>query len=332
MIKLGLIGAGLAVRNLHWPILNAMRGRIQVCAVASGTRTSAESVATLVGGACVFDDYRALLADPSIDAVLVAVPIGLNATVFEDAIRSGKHVLAEKPLAATPDEARSILSMRRINGQVIAVAENFRYRDDIVKAKSVIENGEIGDVFAFQVSALFHIEADVRRSYLEKQWRTRPEHPGGFILDAGVHAVAGMRDLLGNPSEVFAQVIGNTTDFGGPDTILMQLKLESGAAGHYLACYRATLPKETTFDFAAYGTRGGLWLSKGNVRWATASGDRRNFRTAYFDKGYHRQWQNFWKAVRGEEPVTSTIEDAFADLMVIDAALRSAKSGLPVRL
>jgi len=171
-----------------------------VTAVASRTREKAEAVAQQVKGARVYDHYRDLLADPEVDAVLIAVPIEVNHSVLIDAMRSGKHVLAEKPLAATPEQGLAVLDTPAPNS-VVAIAENFRYRRDLAKAREILAQGLIGEVFAFQLSVKFHLDAEVRRGWTERPWRRDPKYPGGFLLDAGVHPVSFLRDLLGKSAK-----------------------------------------------------------------------------------------------------------------------------------
>src|SRR2546422_1959116 len=98
MIRLGIIGAGAAVQKLHWPVLRLMTDHIRVVAVASRTLEKAAAFREWMGDLRVCDNYRLILADPEVDAVLTAVPIELNGPVLIEAIRSGKHVLAEKPI------------------------------------------------------------------------------------------------------------------------------------------------------------------------------------------------------------------------------------------
>ena len=146
-VNLGVIGTGSAFRRLHLPVLQKMPEDFRVVALATRTRAKAEQFTREISGAKVYDDYRALLYRPVVEAVLVAVPIEFGARVFIDAMGAGKHVLAEKPIAATVTEARQILQASKQTSGVIAIAENFRYREDIIKARQVIAAGEIGDVY-----------------------------------------------------------------------------------------------------------------------------------------------------------------------------------------
>src|ERR1041384_204621 len=109
MVRLGVIGSGAVVQRIHWPVLERMSRQIRIVAVASKHADKARAFAKVVGSARVYEDYHDLLHDPAVDAVLTAVPIHLNGSVLVDAVRAGKHVMAEKPICATPAEGRRVL-------------------------------------------------------------------------------------------------------------------------------------------------------------------------------------------------------------------------------
>jgi len=333
MIRLGMIGVGAVVQRHHWPALQRMPGQIQVIAVASRNPANARRFARQSGAPRVYKDYHQLLEDQDVDAVLTAVPIELNGTVLIDAIRSGKHVLAEKPIAATPREARRVLKEHSKQRSVVMVGENFRYRRDLIKARQVIAGGKIGEVSSFQVDVKFDLDAKARRIWISRGWRKNPRHPGGFLLDAGVHPVAALRDLLGEVSELHAYVSDVSSVLKGPDNLLMQLKLTNGVIGHCFFCYTAKQQFESGLDFVVYGTLGSVRVGNGRVIWSHAVGSRPHLYEIHaFEPGYIDQLKNFCAAILGKEDITSTPEKAFGDLLVIDAALRSAMSGRKVCL
>jgi len=333
MIKLGIIGAGAIVYKQHWPVLQQLSKEFQVVAVANRNPQNAARFAKLAGGARVHEDYRELLHDEGVDAILTAVPIELNGPVLLDAVRSGKHVLAEKPIAATPKEARRILDECREQHSVVAIAENFRYRSDLIKAQQLLSEGKIGTVFAFQLNVKFELDSKERRVWISRGWRQDARHPGGFVLDAGVHPIAALRDLLGEVSEVDAFVLDVSSVIKGPDSLLLHLKLASGAVGQCFLCYTAKEQKESGFDFVIYGTRGSLRVGDGKVILSGGVGrSHRVYEMAGFDRGYLAQWKNFCAAILGREPLVSTPEKAYGDVLVIDAALRSAKLARRLRL
>lgn len=330
-VQLGLLGVGAAVQKLHLPALNKLSDEIEIAAVWSRSPQRARSCAAEMGAGRSYSDYHELLADKTIDAVLVAVPIELNAALAIEAIQAGKHVLAEKPIAATLAEARQMLRASRTADRVVAIAENFRYRDDILEARRLIEAGVIGQVQCFQATTVFDLLGDVRRIYMEQEWRKEPRHAGGLVVDAGVHAIAGLREILGEVEQVFARLMHHSPATSGPDGLVMQLDLAGGATGHYLACYAAKTDREKSFELCVYGEGGSLWLNEGKIDWFSAEkATRSSWGAQAHDRGYLAQWRNFVAAVRGHEPLYSTPEKAYGDLLVMECALHSADIRQPV--
>lgn len=329
MIRLGLIGYGMAVQRLHLPALRQLRREIEIVALARRDYDEAKFVAAKENLGRGYSKYDELLEDGSVDGVLIAVPIALNGMVLLDALRSGKHVMAEKPIAASLKQARSIVRAAEERcRQVVLIGENFRYRRSLAKAKELIDSGRIGDVFAFQLRVNFDITATARQPWISRGWRHEAKHPGGFILDAGVHPVAALRDLLGEVDRVWAQTLDISPVLHGPDTLLMQIRMKSGVTGQCFFCYTAREARENGLDFAIYGAKGVLRIGQEVLTVAYGQDIKpQSFRTK--DQEYVRQWKNFCAAVRGEEEVISTAAKAYGDLAVIDAALRSSANGKP---
>jgi predicted dehydrogenase len=333
MIRLGVIGSGAVVQRIHWPVLERMSRLIRIVAVASKHPQNARNFASMVGSARVYDDYHGLLEDPDVDAVLTAVPIHLNGSVLIDAVRAGKHVMAEKPICATPAQGRRILRECSKARTVVAVGENFRYRRDILRARDLIASGKIGTPFAFQLDVKFDLDSAARRIWVTRGWRRNPRHRGGFLLDAGVHPVAALREIAGDVSELSAHVSGRGHVLKGDDTLLMQVKLANGAVGQCFFCYSAKQEKEIGLDFIIYGTKGAVRVTDGTVTLTRGVGlPPKVYQDREFDRGYPAQWKNFCSAIIGQVRLISTPEKAFGDLVVINAALRSAASGRSIRM
>jgi len=332
-LQVGLIGAGAAVRRLHLPALEALRDEIRVAAVWSRSPDNARALARQHGIERCWNDYRELLADRSVEAVLIAVPIERNAPLLLEAVAAGKHVLAEKPIAATVAEARRVLEACGRSDRVVAIAENFRYREDVRRARAVVAAGLVGAVQCFHANMVFDLNKDFRQDFIGKPWRQHPAHPGGLAVDAGVHSAAALREILGEVRDLYAQTLHRAGETTGPTGLLVQMTLATGAVGQYLACHTARTDRETVFDLTAYGERGTLWLGEGSVEWTVGPDTKRTaYRPEGHDRGYQGQWRNFCGAVRGREEVYSTPEKAFGDLLLMEAALYSAGTRRRVEL
>jgi predicted dehydrogenase len=330
LIRLGIIGGGMAVQRLHWPVLRQLHQEILVVALARRNYEEAKAFAAETNISRIYANYSELLQDSDLDAVLTAVPIELNGTALRAALDSGKHVMAEKPIAATLDEARLIVQRADSRKQVVVIGENFRYRCDLLKVKELIGLGAIGDVFAFQLKVNFDITSLARQPWISRGWRHEAGHPGGFILDAGVHPVAALRDILGEVSEVWARTLNISPLMRGPDSLLMQVRMKSGVEGHCFFCYTAKEGKENPLDFVIFGSKGVLHAGQRGIRITRGVGMRsKSIMTGERPGEYLRQWQNFCAAIRGEQEIVSTARKAYGDLAVIDAALRSSADGRP---
>jgi len=320
----------MAVQRLHWPALQRLRHEIVVVAIARRRYKEAAAFAAEANISRLYQSYEELLKDNDIDTVLAAVPIELNGTVLLAALRAGKHVLAEKPIAATLDEARVIVQEADSRRQVVSIGENFRYRKDIMEVKKLIGSGAIGDVFAFQLKVNFDITAARRKPWISRGWRQEARHPGGFVLDAGVHPIAALREILGEVSSVWAQTLDVSSLIRGPDSLLMQIRMKSGVAGHCFFCYTAKEANENALDFVIFGSRGVLHAGRSVIRITRGVGiERKSIRTTGGQGEYLRQWKNFCSAIRGEQEIVSTARKAYGDLAVIDAALQSSAEGKP---
>ena len=148
-LRLGIVGTGVAARELHWPALKGMPDRFQVVALANRSRDKAEAFADLVGieRPAVYSDYRKLLAREDVDVVALALPPQLNYEVARAAAGAGIHVICEKPIAVTLEEARAMVALPEEFGVQLLIAENFRYDGAVQKARALIDQGQVAPPF-----------------------------------------------------------------------------------------------------------------------------------------------------------------------------------------
>ena len=117
-VKIGIIGCGIAARKLHWPALQKVSDKFIIKMVCNHTEPKAKSYARLVGDVPYVLDYHEMLINKDIEAILIILPIHLNYRVTLDCLKSGKHVLVEKPLAANLDEGRKMLLFKKLYKKV----------------------------------------------------------------------------------------------------------------------------------------------------------------------------------------------------------------------
>jgi predicted dehydrogenase len=217
---IALLGAGIFAKEAHLPALAALgTSAPPLLAVYSRSRSSAQSLADaaketlsyLNAPPDVFYDVDAvagttnektgldaLLARSDISAVLVVLPITLQPEIVRKALKAGKHVLSEKPVAPDVKSGLEIIGEYRKEfqkqGLVWRVAENWEAEPAYRKVGAAIKEGVIGDVKWFKSSVWNFVDASSK--WYKTPWRTVPEYQGGFLLDGGVHTAAMIRGML----------------------------------------------------------------------------------------------------------------------------------------
>jgi predicted dehydrogenase len=337
-IRLGLIGTGLAVALLHWPALRLLSDRFTVTAFADRSPAQGERFAAYSGiaPARYHRDHRALLDRDDVEAVLVTVPIPALYEVTSDALAAGKHVLCEKPTGTDEEQGRAFLALtRRYPDRTIMVGENFFYRDDLRHARTLVDDGAIGSPHLMSWRRAGRL-LPTTGTFTGTPWRHRARYRGGVQLDVGVHDVAQIRMLCGDVARVHGAVQWANSTIDSPSDLTLNLAFTSGAIGNYTATYcEIPVPPEPN-EMRVYGTDGVLVLGGTfEERRVTLSGRDGTTRTDVFrgnDNGYLAELTDFADALRHGGPVVGTVEQSFANMLVVLRALDSAELGeaLPV--
>jgi predicted dehydrogenase len=337
-IRLGLIGTGLAVEQLHWPALRRVPDRFAVTAFAEPVAEQAARFAAYSGvdPAAGCTDHRELLARGDVDAVLVTVPIPLLYEIARDALAAGKHVLCEKPTGTDEQQAEAFLALEpEFPDRVVLVGENCFYRDDLRHARALLDDGAIGRL---HLVSWRRAGQSVPREggFSSTPWRQRPQYRGGVHLDAGVHDIAQIRMLCGPVRQVHGAVQRANSTIDSPSDLTLNLTFASGAIGNYTACYsEVPVPAEPN-DMRLYGTDGVLVLSGSQdercVTLMRADGAERTDVFRGIDNGYLGELLDFADAVRHGRPVVGTVAQSAANMRVVLAALDSAERAEVVAL
>src|SRR5262245_32437244 len=191
-IRVGVIGAGVGA--LHLAAYTEMP-RVEVIALAGLDDDRVRRVAEEYRVPQTFRDYEDLLAAPGIDAVSICLPNALHAPVTIAALRAGKHVLVEKPLARTAAEGREMISAAAATDRILMIAFNHRYRGDVQWLKQYIDSGALGRIYYAKAHWM-------RRSGIPRlgSWFVSKEQAGGGpLVDLGVHVLDIAMYLMGEP-------------------------------------------------------------------------------------------------------------------------------------
>ncbi|MCS7462862.1 Gfo/Idh/MocA family oxidoreductase [Paenibacillus doosanensis] len=184
-LKLGIIGCGGIAVNKHLPALSKIT-TAELAAFCDVFQGSAQKAADQYGapGSAVYTDYRELLADPSIDVVHVCTSNDSHAELSIAALRAGKHVMCEKPMARTAAEAAQMLEVARQTGKKLTIGYNNRFRADSQQLFTICRNGSLGDIYFAKAHAVRRRGVPARGVFLDKE-----KQGGGPLIDIGTHAL-----------------------------------------------------------------------------------------------------------------------------------------------
>lgn len=226
MIHAGLVGAGRWGQTLVRSVLGNSQ-RIKFVRVVTRTPSKAADFAAETG-LTIDDDFDALLADPAIDAVVLATPHSQHLGQIVSAAKAGKHVFVEKPLALDAASARAAFAAAKHAGVVLALGHNRRCLPAYIHLRKLIDEGALGQ--------LLHAEGNFSGPSAFRQtpgdWRaSADETPAGGMTGKGIHTTDLMISLLGPVSAVSTISRRQVLSYGMDDTTLVALRFVSGQTG-----------------------------------------------------------------------------------------------------
>ena len=253
-----MVGCGL-ISHAHWRGIQSHAPRIAVEAVVDVNEQAAKEFGELVG-AKPFSSLERCLREKDVNAVDLMLPHHLHEWGALACFRAKKHVILEKPIAMDVVTANRILTEAERAGIKLMVAEQAQYWMDVVKAREMIEAGEIGDVVTGK--ACFY---DPLRDYDKEHlpWRFKLAQSGGGIsIDGGAHWIRPMRMMLGEINEVIAATDRFIPEMEGESIAQAILKFESGVIGTFQAI-QSTGRLGPIEDFRIMGTKGEIIIERG---------------------------------------------------------------------
>ena len=324
-IRLALIGSGIFAREEHLRAIKLLPDQYEVVAIYSRSQANAAALAkTLPHKVDAYSDLAVVLARTDVDAVDIVLPIAVQPAVIEAALRAGKHVISEKPVAPDVATGQHLLPMAaeltRASGKVWMVAENYRFEDAFRLAGECVREGQIGRPVQFFWNRFLNISPQDK--YYQTTWRRDNSFPGGFILDGGVHDIAAVRAIMGEVASVSAFVTQVRDDLPPCDTLSATLRFDSGAFGTYTKTFAAEGP----WDSAAHviGDRGALRVSSRQLE-VTADGHTSS--QPFAIDNVRAELEDFARCVGQGRVLRSTPEEALQDVAIFEAMFESARQG-----
>ena len=367
-LKVGFIGCGGIANGKHFPGMEQQSELAEMVAFCDLVKERAERAAAKYGtpDAKVYTDYRELLADKSIDAVFVLTPNVSHAEITCAALESGKHVLCEKPMAATEADAKKMLEARDKSGKLLTIGYQYRHFPVNQVAKKTIDDGWLGDIYYAEALYLRRRGVPTWGVFTDKS-----KQGGGPLIDIGTHALDLTLFLMNNyePQYVVGtsfEKLGRTLDpehqgqtrrdmtpdawdpntYEVEDLAVGQIKMKNGAAIDLKASWALNMAEDAgAFGDAKVklcGMKGGLDTHTGVVRLnhvvagqlaMTTIGKKVEAYIPGFTGGkppVSLEHQIFVEAILGKRDLFVTADQAYVVTKILDAIYQSSKTNKPV--
>lgn len=329
-VNLAVIGTGrmgsVHVRNIVQQIPEA-----NLVAICDIRQEVAKAVASECGVEQVVQDYRELLQDPAVEAVLIATSTNTHAQIIQDCAKAGKHIFCEKPLALELDKIDAALEVVALKGVKLMVGFNRRFDKSFQKVREIVSSGEIGRPCILRIT------------------NRDPDFPameflrvsGGIFLDLTIHDFDMARFQVGEVDEVYA--VGNVLlepklkEFGDTDTNIVTLKFANGALGAIDNSRKAVYGYDQRLEvFCSNGTA----MAENETETTIRKGNREGFLSAkpphFFMQRYASCYvdevRKFVECVRENAPTPTTGADGRAAVVLGYAAVKSLQENRPVKI
>jgi len=341
-VKVGIIGSQFQA-DIHAAAFQMIPGEAEVVAVASPTPGNAEKLARRYGIPRVFTDYREMLLEDDIEMVTITAPNSLHAQMTLDIAAAGKHVVCEKPLCMTLEEADRMIETCRTAGVLLLYAEELFFTPKYVKAKKMADQGAFGKVYL--------VKQAEKHFGPHSPWFWDSERSGGgAFMDLGCHGIAFCCWFLDRPKiqSVYCQmgtyVHADKTDC--EDNSICIIEFENDALGMVEDSWARRGGMDDCIE--VYGEGGVTYadLHMGNAlptyseygygyaveKAPTTRGWSYPVFEELWNYGFPQEMSHFARCVRGKEEPQATGEDGRVVQEVLYAGYQSAGIGSKIRL
>lgn len=357
-VRIGVIGCGGIANGKHLPAhkANPLSELYAFCdIVEERAKKAAEKFG--VEGAKVYTDYKELLKDESIEAVLVLTHNAEHCRITVDALNAGKHVMCEKPMAMNYAEAKKMLEARDKSGKVLTIGYQNRFRPDSMYIKKISDNGELGEVYYAEAIAVRRRAVPTWGVFIDEK-----KQGGGPLIDIGTHALDLTLFCMNNyePEYCVGQTYhklnkntetGNiwgdwdTEAFTAEDSAFGFIKMKNGAVINLTASWALNHadPKEAVIrlcgDKAGADMLGeekgkkvrvnGIMAGKQYILTPDLKVGKVDFYEGIGSEPRDLEAECFLRAVRGEGELYVTAEQAACVTRILEGIYESAKTGKP---
>jgi myo-inositol 2-dehydrogenase/D-chiro-inositol 1-dehydrogenase len=319
-VRVGVIGSGRIARTHAAAYKTVARGRLVACTDAMPA--AAEAFAA-ENDLTVFDSVDAMLGAPHIDAVIIATPNGLHADQTIAALKAGKHVFCQKPIAMTMEEAdRVVAEAGKYPHLILQYGFMLRFTPPLADVKARLASGGLGNPIVSR-SAIFGWEPSA-------EWFYDPKQGGGVILDTMVHFADLLVWLFGPVDYVHSDggsyVLDGAKKYGSADNAMVTVKHKNGVISHQYVTWTAG---HGNFTFEVYGSKGEVIVDLVRAQVSAAFGKGGagwSYPDLVWKYGYGGEQQHFVDRVLGRAVDPDAAADVHAGRAALELVLNAQKA------
>ena len=340
-LRFALIGVGSNVYGMHKYAHDLEP--VEIAAVCDIREEPAQEIAA-VYDCPYYLDYRKMIDETKPDVVVVMAPHSLHKEMTVYGLQAGAHVLCEKPMALDVQDADAMITAARETGKLLAINFQHRLRGDIIAAREIIQNGELGRIQHVDMKNTW-LRTNIY--YKSSDWKGRWNGEGGALLmNQSPHDLDLICFLMGMPSSVYAWTPTVLHSINAEDTAQAMLRWENGAMGTF---HSSTAETGQDQRFEIIGTKGHLSIKQGGQpvlrRFGTDVAEFIQTSDQAFgspvieetivetsdSQGNHRAvYENFCNAILNGGPISADGPTSIRGLELANAMIYSSHTGAPV--
>ena len=343
MIRVGLVGYGLAGKVFHAPFVTAVEG-LELAAIVERSSRNAEAA---YPGITTYPTLEAMLSDQSLELIVIGTPNSTHVPLATEALKAGRHVVVDKPVAATSAELTDLISLATAQGKFLIPFHNRRWDSDFQTLHKLIHEGSVGDVVSLE--STFDRWRPLRTT---GSWKEVGGYGNGLLLDIGTHVVDQALVLFGQPEAVSAEILTERQGSKANDSFTIRLHYPGKVVTVSANCLSAfpkprfTLrgtkggflkwgldPQETLLkaNYRAITTGGSNWAEEPAAKWGTLNidaGDEHNTVVTHPVKpvpsDYRQYYAGVRDAIRGKSAPPVLATEALEVAKILEYAEQSA--------
>jgi predicted dehydrogenase len=313
MVRVGVVGFGLAGRVFHAPLISSVDG----LELAGIVERSGGLAAQRYPGVTIYRSLEEMLADDSIELLVIATPSGTHFELAQLAIEAGRHVIVDKPVATCPNEIAHLIRSAKSRGVKLIPFHNRRWDGDYLTLAKLVKEGTLG--------RLVHLESRMDRwnpGAARKPWKNDAALGGGVLLDLGTHLADQALTLFGKPEAVWGDVLRERDGEGADDAFTVLLRYADGLR---VTLGANALSSPAGARFHLRGTRGN-YRKKGIDPQEAALGKVTRIGDAHWGEEPREEWGMLHVDVDGGR-VTRPLETTPGDYRKFYEGVRDALAG-----